>query len=77
MKREKPYTFKSFVFKNKLQVYLNDNLWPEEIKFLRFIFFKKPLARDYSLIMHDTSKSKWINWTKRKLYYRLLSVNRL
>ncbi|CAH2101953.1 unnamed protein product [Euphydryas editha] len=31
MKREKPYNaFKLFVSKNKLNIYLNDNLWPEE-----------------------------------------------
>ena len=57
MKKEKPYNaFKLFVSKSKLQVYLNDNLWPEGITFRRFIFFKKQQARDNSLIMHDTSK---------------------
>lgn len=42
MKKEKPYnSFKLFVSKNKLDVYLNDNFWPDGITFRRFIHFKK------------------------------------
>lgn len=46
MKKERPYNaFKVFVSKYKLDTFLNDNLWPEGIKFRRFIFFKKLVDR--------------------------------
>lgn len=42
MKTERRYNaFKVFVSKNKLDTFLDDSLWPEGIRFRRFVFFKK------------------------------------
>lgn len=41
MKKDRPYNaFKIFVSQNKLDVYLNDELWPDGIKFRRFVHFR-------------------------------------
>lgn len=41
MKREKPYNaFKVLVNKNKLDVFLDDQIWPDGVTFRRFIHFK-------------------------------------
>ncbi|KAJ8714562.1 hypothetical protein PYW07_004679 [Mythimna separata] len=41
MKKERPYnSFKIFVSMNKIDTFLNDNLWPDGITFRRFIRFK-------------------------------------
>lgn len=41
MKREKPYNaFKLIVNKNKLDVFLDDQIWPDGVTFRRFIHFK-------------------------------------
>ncbi|KAJ0171734.1 hypothetical protein K1T71_012497 [Dendrolimus kikuchii] len=42
MKTEKPYNaFKLFVPKHKVDMFLEDDIWPEGISFRRFVFFKK------------------------------------
>lgn len=42
MKAEKPYNaFKMFVSQHKQDLYLNDELWPDGIRFRRFVHFKK------------------------------------
>lgn len=59
MKKEKPYnSFKLFVSKNKLDVFLNDNFWPDGITFRRFIHFKKRGSLELSakasqIVNHD------------------------
>lgn len=41
MKTERTYNaFKVYVSKNKLDTFLDDSLWPEGIRFRRFVFFK-------------------------------------
>ena len=42
MKLEKPYcSYKVFVSRSKLDLYLNNNIWPEGIMFRRFVEYKK------------------------------------
>ncbi|CAB3243281.1 unnamed protein product [Arctia plantaginis] len=42
MKAERTYNaFKVYVSKNKLDTFLDDSIWPEGIRFRRFMFFKK------------------------------------
>ncbi|VVC87687.1 unnamed protein product [Leptidea sinapis] len=44
MKTERPYnSYKLFVPENKLNTFLDDNLWPEGIAFRRLIHFKKQI----------------------------------
>lgn len=57
MKREKEYNaYKIFVPHNKLTVFLNDNLWPEGVKFRKFINFRNRINERTSLstTQHDT-----------------------
>lgn len=38
MKKEKPFnSYKLFVSKSKIDVFLNDNFWPDGITFRRFV----------------------------------------
>ncbi|KAL0840037.1 hypothetical protein ABMA28_015361 [Loxostege sticticalis] len=49
MKNDRPYNaFKLFVTKHKMHIFLNDKLWPEGIRFRRFVFFKREKTRDVS-----------------------------
>lgn len=54
MKTERPYNaFKLFVSKNKMNVFLDDKLWPEGIKFRRFIYFKTGKDKRFSRAADD------------------------
>jgi hypothetical protein len=54
MKTDRPYNaFKLFVTKHKMNVFLDDKLWPEGIRFRRFIYFKTKKDRDSSQLKDD------------------------
>ncbi|XP_063392561.1 uncharacterized protein LOC134678047 [Cydia fagiglandana] len=62
MKRDKGYdAYKFFVNKTKLNVFLNDTLWPDGIKFRRYVYFKssnpnsRETARDSKVRRSPTS----------------------
>lgn len=45
MKTDRPYNaFKMYVSKHKLDLYLDDNLWPDGIRFRRFVHFRKRVS---------------------------------
>lgn len=61
MKIERSYNaYKILVNKHKLDMYLNDNLWPEGIKFSRFIHFKTrgPAVRSRGLSLEKNNTSE-------------------
>lgn len=57
MKRPKPYNaYKVFVPKHKIQMFLDENMWPEGINFRRFIYFNE--RRSPNRVLNNGSQSK-------------------
>ncbi|KAI5631201.1 hypothetical protein NE865_16087 [Phthorimaea operculella] len=63
MKKERGYNaFKIFVSKSKIDVFLNDSLWPQDISFRRFINIKNRISsRDSPKVQGRQPNNKLIN----------------